>query len=636
MEGLPFYAPQDDTCAKTVTLALRVLETTDLHGHVRAYDYFTDRASDGAGLAALAGEIAQARRQSPNCLLFDNGDFMQGTPLTQLWGEAAGADRQAINPMIAAMNTVGYDAGTLGNHEFDFGLEQLNQTVQAAHFPIVSANLELSVAARRAHPALVVPPWVMLEREMRDSGGACHRLRIAVIGFLPKQPVSFVQSEGADGFGFCDSVACARMLMEPILAAKPDLVIALAHTGVAPLPPVAPHCCKPENTAVDIAAVDGIDVILAGHDHQCFPDPKTPVGEGIDPIRATLNGKPALNAGAYGDHLGVLDLTLEKTAGGPWHIARHRAELRKPRATEAPAVIAACEHAHHSTLAHIRREIGTLESPLHSYFALLGADPCLTLFARAQMRYATRALAWLPEAELPLLCAASSFKAGGRRGPGNYVSIAPGPLRINHIDDLYLFNNTLAAIEISGAELRKWLEHSARSFHQIPSDSQDSWLRDKTYPSYNFDVIFGVTYEFDISRPALYDTEGNLRHTGPGRVRDLRYQGQLVTDKQKFVLLSSSYRLAQCARLGVIGRPIPLPGPSVKIRDLLMNEARGSKPLQIAAQRVWRFASMAGTSVMCRTAPDAINHLAALGQTGLEVSPLELDEEGFLQLRIAL
>ena len=636
MEGLPFQTPQDAPCAKTVTLALRVLETTDLHGHVRAYDYFTDQFRDGEGLAALASEIAKAREDVPNCLLFDNGDFMQGTPLTQLWGETLCTVRQVINPMIAAMNAVGYDAGTLGNHEFDFGLEQLNQSVQAADFPIVSANLELSVGARCAHRALVLPPWVMLEREMHDSDGARHKLRIAVIGFLPQQPASFVQSEGADGFRFGDSVACARAQMEPILAAKPDLVIALAHTGVAPLPHVAAHCYTPENTAVDIAAIDGIDVVLAGHDHQCFPDPKAPITKGVDPIRATLNGKPALNAGAFGDHLGVLDLTLEKPEGGRWRIARHRAELRKPRALEAPAVIAACERAHHSTLAHIRREIGTLESPLHSYFALLGADPCMTLVAHAQMRYATRALAGLPESELPLLCAASAFKAGGRRGPGNYVAIAPGPLRINHIDDLYLFNNTLAAIEISGAELRKWLEYSARSFHQISPGSQDHWLRDRTYPSYNFDVMFGVTYEFDISRPPLYDSEGNLHHAGPGRVSALCYQGQPVADTQKFVLLSSSYRLAQCARLGVIARPIPLPGESVRIRDLLMNEACRSKPLQIAAQQVWRFAAMTGTNVICRTAPDAINHLAALGQSGLVAAPLGLDTEGFLQLRIAL
>jgi len=538
--------------------------------------------------------------------------------------------------MIAAMNAVGYDAGTLGNHEFDFGLEQLNQSVQAADFPIVSANLELSVGARCAHRALVLPPWVMLEREMHDSDGARHKLRIAVIGFLPQQPASFVQSEGADGFRFGDSVACARAQMEPILAAKPDLVIALAHTGVAPLPHVAAHCYTPENTAVDIAAIDGIDVVLAGHDHQCFPDPKAPITKGVDPIRATLNGKPALNAGAFGDHLGVLDLTLEKSTDGPWRIARHQAELRKPRSVESPAVIAASEHAHRSTLAHIRQEIGTLASPLHSYFALLGADPCMSLFARAQMRYGMRVLAGLPEAKLPLLCATSSFKAGGRRGPENYISIAPGPLRINHIDDLYLFNNTLTALEISGAELRKWLEYSARSFHQISPGSQDHWLRDHTYPIYNFDVIFGVTYEFDISRPALYDGEGNKRHAGPGRVNALCYQGQPIADTQKFVLLTSSYRAAQCARLGVIARPIPLPGPSVKIRDLLMNEARGPKPLRIAAQRVWRFAVMADTSVMCRTAPDAIIHLATLSQTGLEATPLGLDTEGFLQLRIAL
>jgi len=636
MEGLPFEAPQVETCAKTVTLTIRVLKTTDLHGHVRAYDYFTDKTNHGAGLAALANEIAKARRQIPNCLLFDIGDFLQGTPLTQLWGESPGPNRQRVNPMVAAMNAVGYDAGTLGNHEFDFGLDQLNHALLAAHFPIVSANLILSPDAQSAHPALSLPPWVMLKREMCDSTGARQSLRIAVIGFLPKQPDSLVQGEGVDGFFFGDSLTAARAQMRVIKAAKPDLVIALAHTGIAPPNLDGPLEGGAKNCALALAAVDGIDVILAGHDHLTFPGPEWPAIEGVDPIQATLHGKPALNSGSYGSHLGVLDLTLQKEADGPWRIARHIAELRKPRAIEAPAVIAASKHAHRSTLAHIRREIGTLETPLHSYFALLGPDPILTLFAQIKTDFARRVLAGTPEGELPLLCATSSFKAGGRHGPSNYVSIAPGPLRINHIDDLYLFNNTLAAVEITGADLRKWLEQACRIFHQIPAGTQGHWLRNQGCPSYNFDVISGVSYQIDISRPSRYDLEGVECHTGPGRIRALCYQGHPVADAQRFLVLTNCYRLTQGGRFGICGRQVSLSKQPIKIRDLLLQKVRGSKPLQIAAQRNWRFAPMAGTSVIFRTAPDAINHLAQLTATGLDVAPMGLDDDGFLQIKLAL
>ena len=637
MEGPPTPKPNADTCAQKTTLALRVLETTDLHGHVRSYDYFTDSTREGTGLAALADAIAQARQQVPNCLLFDNGDFLQGTPLTQVWGEALADERQQVNPMIAAMNAVGYDAGTLGNHDFDFGLVQLKHALHAAHFPIVSANLSLSKEILSAHPALALPPWVMLEREMRDHEGTSHRLRIAVIGFLPEQPLQLAQSKGHSGYCFDDSIAAAQEQMGSIMAARPDLVIALAHTGIAPLDLAAPKAEFCENTALAIAAIPGIDVVLAGHDHQNFPDPHLPATEGIDPVHATLHGKPALNAGSYGSHLGVLDLVLEKApGGGRWCVTRHHAELRKPRAIEAPAVIAASEHAHHSTLAHIRRTIGTLATPLHSYFALLGPDPSLTLFSRVQLRYAKRAIAGSPEAELPLLCATSSFKTGGRRGPDNYVSIPPGPLRLNHIDDMYLFNNTLGAIEITGLDLRNWLEYAARIFHQIPPGSQDLMLRDPNCPSYVFDVISGLRYQIDLSRPSRFDTNGERRHDGPGRIGALSYQGQPVRDTQRFVLLANSYRLAQRWRFGVAGRQIPLPGPPVKIRELLLNEVQEAAPLKIEPEHVWRFAPMEGSSVICRTATDAANHLDQLDSYGLKVTPLGVDPQGFLHVRLAL
>ncbi|TMV94984.1 2',3'-cyclic-nucleotide 2'-phosphodiesterase [Thioclava sp. BHET1] len=635
MEGTHKHVQQTEFDTERVTLRLRVLETTDLHGHVRAYDYFSDTHREGAGLAALAHEIAQARDQAQNSLLFDVGDFMQGTPLTQLWIEGNRTDSSALNPMISAMNTMGYDAGTLGNHEFDFGAEHLTQVLATAQFPIVGANIAFTRSRPQSPLAQRLTPWTILEREMYDLDGRTHRLRIGVIGFLTAQSRDWVSLKTGNRVSVAAPIAVARAEIARLRACQPDIVIALAHTGIAPAPkPPGNAVPTRDDAALALAEIDGIDVVLAGHDHLPFPGPHGPSGTGIDPIRGTLHGKPALNAGAYGTHLGVLDLTLQQVEGR-WQITDHRAELRQPSGIESPAVVAVSDRAHHSALAHIRRRIGSLDTPLHSFFALLGPDPSVCLIHQVKLRHGRIALAGLPEAHLPLIAAAAPFKAGGYGGPGNFLDIPRGPVRMNHLDDLYMYNNALAAVEITGEALRDQLERAAGIFHQIPPGARDAELRDRAIPGYNFDVISGVSYGIDLAAPARYDTQGCAR-SGPGRIRDLCHEGHPVRPDQRFVLLTTNFRLADGGKLAASCRPIALPGPGASIRDLLIAEFRRHPDLSVTAEAHWRFAPMPDTRVLCHTSPKALEHLALLRAAGLSVETDGIDGLGFLRLLLSL
>ena len=131
--------PQAGLAAEPV-VKLRILETTDLHVNILPYDYYRDAADDTVGLARTATIVKAARSEARNSLLFDNGDLIQGSPLGDFVAYRRGMKMGDVHPMVAAMNILDYDCGTLGNHEFNYGLDFLRIRSAAAKFPIVCAN----------------------------------------------------------------------------------------------------------------------------------------------------------------------------------------------------------------------------------------------------------------------------------------------------------------------------------------------------------------------------------------------------------------------------------------------------------------------------------------------------------------
>jgi len=204
---------------------LRILATSDLHAALSGYDYFAQRDTPGMGLSRVAGLIRIARSEQPNSLLFDNGDLVQGNPLGDWIARAEAAGTLPRNPFIDAMNALRYDAATLGNHDFNFGLPYIAKAVSEAKFDVVLSNL----AASGTEPAttLDLPRWTLLDRQMRDQTGEPHRLRIGVLGLSPPQVVVWEKDNIADALTAVPPVDAARDLMPRIRAAGAALVVAL-------------------------------------------------------------------------------------------------------------------------------------------------------------------------------------------------------------------------------------------------------------------------------------------------------------------------------------------------------------------------------------------------------------------------
>jgi 2',3'-cyclic-nucleotide 2'-phosphodiesterase/3'-nucleotidase len=389
---------------------------------------------------------------------------------------------------------------------------------------------------------------VILDRDFIDEGGISRRLRVGVIGFVPPQIMQWDKAN-LDGRVFViDTVEAARRYVPQMRAAGADLVVALVHSGLSAVPARG----MDENAAAYLAEIPGIDAILAGHSHLVFPDPSFANLPGVDVARGTINRVPTVMAGFWGSHLGVVDLTLRRTAEG-WRRVDGIAATRGIRRRENnqwvaavdpdPVIVAAVQPEHTGTLAYVRRPVARSTARIHSYFALVQDDPSVQLVARAQAAYIRRVLQGGPHANLPVLSAAAPFKAGGRGGPAYYTDVPAGDIAIRNVADLYLYPNTVRAVRVSGAIVREWLEMSAGQFNRIdPAVTTPQLLINPAFPTYNYDVIDGVTYRIDVTQPARYTPQGRMADAQARRIVDLTFRGQPVTDAMEFVVATNNYR----------------------------------------------------------------------------------------------
>lgn len=631
-------------------VTLRVLATTDLHCHILPWDDLRDQPAPDRGLAQIASLIATARAEVPGSLLLDNGDFLTGSPLADHIAHRANKGRQRRadpHPMIAAMNQLGYDAATLGNHEFSEGLALLRQALAQAQFPIVATNLDRlggpSGKARRPFMAR----QALIRRMLADQNGRLHPVTVGLLGFLPPQTMRWERHNLAGRLDARCILASAHAALPRLRRAGADLVIALSHSGLS-AGAAANRQDDPddENISDLLASLNGIDAVIAGHTHQLFPNPEAGTAQAPAP-RGALGGAPILMPGFFGSHLGVLDLDLCQTPTG-WQVDRARASLRpvarrsgaegRLRALVRPDPVLAALVAPAVTAmrAAASQPIGSTETALHSYFALIGWSPVQDLLAEAQAANMRRLLVGRVEADWPLLVAVAPFKAGGRGGPMNYTDIPPGPLTTRHVADLYIHPNSPVALRMTGADLARWLERSVSLFHSIAPGSRDANLVDPAFPSYNFDMIHGLSFAIDLSQPARYDHFGHLVAPTACRIRDLRHRGQPVQPADRFVLATNSYRAGGGAGFAGTHPTDVLIEESRPIRQVLHDHIRTADARPGALVSDWRFAPMPGTSVILDSGQGAAAHLAQRPASLSGLTAIGLQPSGFLRFRLPL
>ena len=615
-------ATEDTKPVEGQTVDLRILATTDLHTNLVNYDYYQDKPVETLGLAKTAVLIEKAKKENPNVLLVDNGDTIQGTPLGTYKAIVDPVEKGEQHPMYAALQALGFEAGTLGNHEFNYGLDYLNRVIETAGLPIVNANV-LDPATGK----FIYQPYKIIEKTFTDTQGRLTTVKIGVTGIVPPQILNWDKANLEGKVVVRDSVEAIRDIIPEMRKAGADITLVLSHSGIGD----DKYEKGEENEGYQIASLPGVDAVVTGHSHAEFPSgngtgfyEKYP---GVDGVNGKINGTPVTMAGKYGDHLGVIDLKLNYT-DGKWKVTDSKGSIRKVDTKSNVAdqrVIDIAKESHQGTINYVRQQVGTTTAPITSYFSLVKDDPSVQIVNNAQLWYAKQELAGTPEANLPILSAAAPFKAGTRGDATAYTDIPAGPIAIKNVADLYLYDNVTAILKVNGAQLKEWLEMSAGQFNTIdPNNSQPQNLVNTNYRTYNFDVIDGVTYEFDITQPNKYDREGKLANPNASRVRNLKYQGKEIDPNQEFIVVTNNYRSNgnfPGVREASLNRLLNLEN-----RQAIINYILAVKNINPSADQNWHFAdTIKGLDLRFLTADKAKNligtdgdivYLAASAQEG--------------------
>ncbi|WP_299597280.1 bifunctional 2',3'-cyclic-nucleotide 2'-phosphodiesterase/3'-nucleotidase [uncultured Microbulbifer sp.] len=593
----------DEVVAETVQADLRLMETTDIHANVMDYSYYGDADDPKVGLVRTATLIKNARAElenPQNSVLVDNGDLIQGSPMGD-WRQSQGIAAGEVHPVFKVMNELQYDVANYGNHEFNYGLEFLAESINDANFPYISANIFVDDGdSDDSNDALYFEPYRLIEKTLLDRNGDARGITIGFIGFVPPQIMQWDKNNLEGKVKTRDIRAMAERFVPEMREQGADIVVAIPHSGISTT--AYDENSLEENSSWHLADVEGIDAIMFGHSHLLFPSANYADTAEVDIENGTIKGVPAVMPGYWGSHLGVIDLVLDYDTGSDaWTIVESAVSTPAIFADDAPAVEADAlletlvADDHQATIDYMNQPIGASSDDIFSFLALVKDDPSIQIVSDAQKAYVENLIQGDVNLQhLPVLSAAAPFKACTRDGicadEGSFTTVAKGELKVKNAADLYLYPNTLMAVKLSGAELAQWLECSASQFNQIDTQSsaRQELVNFSGFPTYNFDVIDGVTYQIDVTQPARYDRDCAQVSEGE-RIVDLQYQGEAVDAGDEFLVATNNYRAGGGKFAGTGGEHIVIESPDEN-RTVLSNYIKRNSPVTPTADGNWSFA----------------------------------------------
>ncbi|HJT68483.1 MAG TPA: bifunctional UDP-sugar hydrolase/5'-nucleotidase [Pyrinomonadaceae bacterium] len=512
---------------------ITILSTTDLHGNIDPIDYYTNKP-DNRGLAKIATLIKRARRENPNSLLIDSGDTIQGTPLESFHNRKNNAPP---DPMMLVMNSLNYDAMTVGNHEYNFGLKVLEKARAEANFPWLSANT-YDIAKQQPH----YKPYIV-----KEVAG----VKIGILGLTTPGIPNWDNPPNYAGLEFHEPVSEARKWVAVLRDnEKVDVVVIAMHMGLGEdlrTGEVSPGQVPHENEAIAIAQeVPGVDVIFMGHTHREVPS-------------LYINGVLLTQANYWGKNLARADLYLQKNANGGWRVYAKSARTLPvdDRVEPDPDAVKIAQPYDKETQAWLARTIGQSAEELTAKDARFRDTAILDLIQKVQL-----------EAGKADVSMVASFNSEAR--------IAKGPVSVRDIAGLYVYENTLVVLEVTGQQLKDALEHSAKYFKAYVPGKPASDLVDEKIPAYNFDIAEGVTYDLDISKPI------------GERIQNLRFRGQPLSPTRKLRLATNNYRVNGGGGYTMYKNAPVVYRSSEEIREMIIDWVERNKTVPVKPNNNWR------------------------------------------------
>jgi 2',3'-cyclic-nucleotide 2'-phosphodiesterase/3'-nucleotidase len=477
--------------AETEEVHITILGTTDLHANIYNWSYEDGKEVDDLGMAKVYTIVEEVRKENPNTILIDNGDTIQGTILSD---DLYNTRMDLSHPVIDVMNFMGYDSMTLGNHEFNFGLDLVKKIEKEAEFPLLAAN-----ASYKEDGSHLVKPYTIVE-----VGG----LKVGILGFtnpnIPKWDGPKVTE-----LEFENMADSAEKYMEE-LKGQTDIIIGTAHAGFE-------NEYGNDGAKEIIERFPEIAALLVGHSHATVNEKygQTVVGGARDAGRQVVR----------------FDLKL-KNENDQWKLVDNTVETIEVEEYEASEDLKEyAKEYHEKTLDFLVEVIGTAtedfvpESEIKDIpEAQIRDTAVIDLINNVQL-----------EATGADIAAAALFQSKS--------NLKAGDITYASIFDIYKYPNTLVGVEINGKELKEYMEWSAKYYNTFkPGDVNISF--NPEIRGYNYDMFQGVDYKVDVSKP-----EGK-------RIVDLKYKGEAVKDDDTFKLAINNYRYGGLKNMGIIsGEP---------------------------------------------------------------------------------
>ncbi|MDA2634815.1 bifunctional 2',3'-cyclic-nucleotide 2'-phosphodiesterase/3'-nucleotidase [Bacillus cereus] len=587
---MPATAHADENTGES-TVNLRILETSDIHVNLMNYDYYQTKTDNKVGLVQTATLVNKAREEVKNSVLFDDGDALQGTPLgdyvaNKIKDPKNRVDPSYTHPLYRVMNLMKYDVISLGNHEFNYGLDYLNKVIEKTDFPVINSNVyKDDHDDKEENDENYFKPYHILKKEVVDEAGQKQIVKIGVMGFVPPQIMNWDKANLEGKVKAKDIVATAKIMVKKMQDEGADIIVALAHSGVDKSE--YKEANKMENASYHLATqVPGVDAVLMGHSHT--------------EVKDVFNGVPVVMPGVFGSNLGIIDMQLKKV-NGKWEVQKDQSkpQLRPianskgtPLVESDQKLVNEIKDEHEKTIEYVNTHVGETKAPINSYFSLVQDDPSVQIVTNAQKWYVEQELK-KPEYEkikdIPVLSAGAPFKAGGRNGATYYTDIPAGTLAIKNVADLYVYPNTLYAVKVNGAQVKEWLEMSAGQFNQInPKKTEEQPLVNIGYPTYNFDILDGLKYEIDVTQPAKYDKDGKVVNVNANRIVNMTYEGKPVADNQEFIVATNNYRGSSQTFPGVSKGEVVYQSQD-ETRQIIVKYMQKIKDIDPAADQNWTF-----------------------------------------------
>lgn len=504
------------------SMDLVVAATTDVHGRARGWDYYADVPDSLHGLTRVATIVDSLRRASNSVVswpvVVDAGDIIQGNPLAYV---AARVDTTIANPAIGAMNAIEYDAAAIGNHEFNYGLPYLDRVIGEAQFPLLATNAYTPDGRRRFRS------WALSTR---------RGIRVAIIGATTPGSMVWDRDNLAGRVIIRDIVPEVREAVRDARGANADVIIVLLHSGLnepssydtVGTGGTAGTAVASENVAARVARdVRGIDLIVYGHSHKEMPDTV---------IAGTLLMQPK----NWAQSVAIAHLRLEREKGRWRVVSKRSTTVQVAHHREDARVLAVTQEGHRAAVRYATTPIGNTPVVWRADSARIIDSPLIDFILEVERKASGAQLA-----------STAVFDPS--------ASLGPGPITVARLAALYPYDNTLRAVKISGAQLRGYLEQSARYFRLRADGTLDA---DAEIPGFNYDIVAGVNYTLDVSRPI------------GERVTQLAYDGRSVAATDTFTIALNNYRQTGGGGYAMLrGAPVVY-DRQLEIRQLLMDEVR--------------------------------------------------------------